>query len=171
MIVWLIAIVGVIAFIIPFLDGWYSLVEKILYGFVFSFIGAFLTLLILLLPYLLISDLAEKDYELENVQDIEALKDTHSTEGSFFLGSGVIDGDLHYYYTVKEEHGTTVKSSKAKHSFVNETEGVNPNVEIYNPVFKSKILDWVFGDPVAEDKYVFELPSDTVFKGYDIDLE
>lgn len=42
---------------------------------------------------------------VETRQELVALKDNITTEGSFFLGSGRVEGEMYYFYMAKESDG------------------------------------------------------------------
>lgn len=69
----------------------------------FSFLGLVLSLIIAFPTTMLVGLIPGRVVEIR--KEIVALQDNMTIEGSFFLGSGYIEGELYYFYMEKKADG------------------------------------------------------------------
>lgn len=103
--------------------------------------------------------------------NIESLQDNSSIKGSFFLGSGNINGTMKYVFYI-EENGyysmMEVEHNKAKIKYV-ESE---PRVIISrNRSTKSLINKFAIDVDCWDDSYIIEVPRNTIKNNYILDAQ
>lgn len=94
-------IIIIISIVTCIVDGWYEI--DLLAG------GILATGLVWLCLSLIIGGTMPKTMTYENI-DIVALKDNSSISGSFFLGTGTVDGEMKYAYYLKDGNGFKLES-------------------------------------------------------------
>src|SRR5690625_6683304 len=72
--------------------------DRILGGIVCTLLYGFVALVLAALLQIGAESIFKKEYVKHSEDEIVALSSTHEYEGSFFLGSGSIDGKQEYYY-------------------------------------------------------------------------
>ena len=102
-------------------------------------------------------------------QEICALNDSTSTEGSMFLFSGHIEDKLVFRYVVETNKGKHIEEIK-------DTEDVYIKEGNYKPVARTYSYDFVeewhfwFASPSLDEYTVFYVPENTVTNEYNINL-
>lgn len=127
-------------------------------------------LLVLIFNVLVFTSKTEK--ALSKSVEITALQDSATSSGSFYLGSGQVEGDMMYYFMRDTDKGQNMMKAKAGQSFIKEGD-YEPHVKIYDEVYTNKLVVWLLGEEVMEEEveYVFYLPEGTVTSDFKIDLE
>jgi hypothetical protein len=109
--------------------------------------------------------------KLSSTKEIYALEDNITTSGEFFLGTGYVDGNMEYFYVVKDGKGKRIDSIEANKVTIVDHEG-KPHIKVYEPRFKSKFVASLFDVPFALDNYYeFYIPKGTIKQNYNIDLK
>jgi len=103
-----------------------------------------------------------------NEVSITALKDGNVSEGTFFLGSGSVDGVTYYYYMVDTQYGKTMNKIKAANTYIQEGD-FEPKIVKYKEDYDSKFWNWVY--PNHESRTIIQVPENTVTKDFEIDME
>lgn len=102
---------------------------------------------------------------------LESLQDNGSVEGSFFLGSGQIDGTMKYVFYYK--YGEYYKLGQADYKYVSvKYSNENPKVEI----FTRKEVDGAFINNFAVDlgkepMYIIYVPKGSIKQGFTLDAQ
>lgn len=131
-------------------------------AFVFAFAGVFVALL---LPMNYVTTTWRTE--------IVTLKDNNGVSGSFFLGSGVIEGQMRYVYYQKNNDSTyqmqQVDYYKARIKY---TEG-SPCIIITDiRTDESFYNKWAFDfDDYIKQTYVFEVPKGSIKNAYELDAQ
>lgn len=159
----------IIGLALGIVNGW-SIVDKVIDGFLGLFIGALIGLILMFVSLGIVHLIFDTEYVYIDNKEVYALQDNVGTVGHFFLGSGSVDGELKYYFMIKEDKGMHVQSVDAKDSYVNEINSIQPNVDYYEQQFKNEFVQWL--TPAWPSKeYVFEIPKDSIIQNYNIDLQ
>lgn len=172
MIYYLIFIIGLVfwGFYI-FAEDWLSWGEKIAMGF-FTLIVTVAICVIMCFGALGIASLfANSHYEKTNEIQIIALQDNGKVSGSFFLGSGSIDGKMQYTYMTKDNNNEMeMKQIDIDHASLIYSN--TPKVEEYEKFFDKKIIKFFFGDQTFySTKYKIYIPERTIKENYNVDLK
>lgn len=109
--------------------------------------------------------------DIKETKELYALQDGSEISGSFFLGSGRIDEEMHYVYIVKEDKGKQMKTLEIDANEIYLNDNVDtPTLDIYSKDFKYEWMYW-FAMPGTDCEYVFNIPSGSIDYKYNIDLE
>ena len=109
--------------------------------------------------------------DIKETKELYALQDGNEISGSFFLGSGRIDEEMHYVYIVKEDRGKQMQTLKIDTNYIYLNDNVDtPTLDIYSKDFKYKWMYW-FAMPSGDCEYVFNIPPDSIDYEYNIDLK
>ena len=109
--------------------------------------------------------------DIKETKELYALQDGNKISGSFFLGSGRIDEEMHYVYIVKEDRGKQMQTLKIDTNDIYLNDNVDtPTLDIYSKDFKYGWMYW-FAMPSGDCEYVFNIPPDSIDYKYNIDLE
>jgi hypothetical protein len=143
----------------------------------FGFLGLLLTALLATFCTLPVYGIAMDDTRFS--QNLQALNDSTSTHGSFFLGSGTVDSYPAYYYYERRDDGSFYQwQVYAANASIVETSGT-PHVERVcqdNYSFGHWII-WPL--PMSEydhtcspdDEAIFYVPQGSVTNTFNLDLE
>ena len=116
---------------------------------------------------LVVSSYAEERYVTFSSNKVYSLGLRTSTEGSFFLGAGSIDGVDYYYYYIKTKNGYYVLSkSEAENTHIKET---NKNYRVELLKSKSYISFWHIKIG-GGGRYILYVPKNTIIRKYRISL-
>lgn len=112
---------------------------------------------------------SEFDEELIETVELVALEDNFGLEGSAFLFSTQIDGELNYTYLYNSSRGLTTATVDANDSYLRyDTE--SPRVEVYEEHHPNGLLDWLFWP--GGTFYVIYVPEGSIVtNSYNIDLK
>lgn len=109
--------------------------------------------------------------DIKETKELYALRDNNQINGSFFLGSGRIDEEMHYVYIVKEDKGKQMQTLEIDANEIYLNDNVDtPTLDIYSKDFKYGWMYW-FAMPETDCEYVFNIPSGSIDYEYNIDLE
>lgn len=104
----------------------------------------------------------------ETVMPIVALEDNMTSSGTFFLGTGTVKSDVHYYFMTETEHGYKLQNIAASKAYIKyDTE---PRIVIENG---SEFKHWynnIWAFPVSTH-YTIYVPEGTILNNYNIDLK
>ena len=142
--------------------------EIIGYGslaFLMSIICAFM---VLVLSSAVAEVEAQKTYHIAEDVDIYALQDNVTTEGSFFLGSGNVDGEFNYFYVEKTELGYTVKDIDADQAYIQYTSD-RCHIERQTYTFDNWFVNLI-AVPLS-DRYIIYIPEGSILNNYSVDLK
>ena len=107
----------------------------------------------------------------KETKELYALQDGNEISGSFFLGCGRIDEEMHYAYIVKEDRGKQIQTLEIDINDVYLNDNVDtPTLDIYSKDFKYGWMYW-FAVPRGDCEYVFNIPPDSIDYKYNIDLK
>lgn len=160
----------IVAFILSRVDkrknDWYDFTDTM----IFMWGGFLIGLLIVLISSIIVSSVAESEAFVIGTREIVAFKDNNSTSGSFFLGSGYVDGDMKYCVMIKNENGSyEMKTYDTDECFIIETNDT-PKMEKRGYYFKSEWLNWFLFN-MKLNEYVFYIPEGSICNNYVVDLE
>ena len=109
--------------------------------------------------------------DVKETKELYALQDSNEISGSFFLGSGRIDEEMHYAYIVKEDKGKQIQTLEIDANKIYLNDNVDtPTLDIYSKDFKYGWMYW-FAMPRGDCEYVFNIPSGSIDYKYNIDLK
>jgi hypothetical protein len=136
--------------------------------------GGLMGLIISLFLFLVISCVITSNCKTEayisSEQQIYALQDNNSVKGSFFLGSGSIDGTMKYAYLIKSEDGVEIKYIDSDGVIIVEEDSNKPRIITYSNRFTSGFwnkMSWC----TISDKTKIYIPKNSVKYDYKVDLE
>ena len=109
--------------------------------------------------------------DIKETKKLYALQDGNEVSGSFFLGCGRIDEEMHYAYIVKEDRGKQIQTLEidTNNIYLNDNADA-PTLDIYSKDFKYEWMYW-FAMPTIGYEYVFNIPSGSIDYEYNIDLK
>jgi hypothetical protein len=131
------------------------------------------TMLGLVVGFVIVLFLPTETYKYKYSVDIVSLQDNSNTKGTFFLGSGQINGSMKYVFYYESDTGlyrmcqidynlTEIKYTKEK-----------PKVIITEyrkkDTFKNKFTIFSFHQP--DNTYVIEVPEGTIKNNYNLDSQ
>ena len=152
------------------MDTWNSIGESSCATIFIPFLGIG-TGLILWLSIGSIIGLFMPTIDIKKTKELYALQDSNEISGSFFLGSGRIDEEMHYVYIVKEDRGKQMQTLKIDTNDIYLNDNVDtPTLDIYSKDFKYGWMYW-FAVPRGDCEYVFNIPPDSIDYKYNIDLK
>lgn len=135
--------------------------------------GAFVGAMVSLASAVVISVVIPATPIFESNAPIKALKDGNTVSGSFFLGTGTVDGEIEYRFMSEEEDGgLRMNTVSADDAVIYDTTDA-PRVETYTYEFKSRLVRLLFGPgPLLQDaEYRIYVPEGTVKYEYVVDLK
>ena len=145
--------------------------SSFLYGLFCSLFGTMAGLVLFLVGTLLSLQFVDTEPELIRSSSLTAIQDNSTISGSFFLGSGSIDGVMVYNYYVDSGNGAysleTVKAEQAKIKYSDDV-----RVETYRPHSTNEfLLSDVFFSDEADKTYVFYVPEGSIANNYTLDAK
>jgi hypothetical protein len=110
---------------------------------------------------------------VKTTYNIVALKDKDGFEGSFYLGSGNIEGKMKYVFYYENNGAYSIKQIDCDNAKIKYSEG-NTKVELFTKErVKTAIINY-FSMPFIEDKekeYIIYVPNGTIKQDYELDLQ
>ncbi len=104
---------------------------------------------------------------------LETLQDNNSVSGSFFLGSGYINGEMKYVFYYETDGGYRMKQLKYYNVLIKYT-SETPKVETYRKVqtdaFINKFSVYM-GDCGCNNKNIIYVPKGTIKQNYNLDAQ
>ena len=157
-------IIGIILAIIIGLinedDGVFIFLNSVLYGFIGMYVGLMVAVI-----------LPAKTIKMKEVYVIECLQDNPSTQGSFFLGSGRVDGTFKYVFYYKYEDGFQMKLVDYNDAIVKYSDE-NPRVERYfNKPKENELINLFALDRPDYSKYYIYVPKGSIKQNYTLDAQ
>lgn len=148
-------------------DKVFSGLMTLILGLGFAMIGSLIT-----------SGIAElalqKTDEVVGTKPIVALKDKSEVHGSFFLGTGSIDGELVYYAMVDTGGGAYQPQQFAISEVrVHENSNASPRVDTVKQVFKQPYC-WLLVpgcESLSNRTYHFYVPDNAIDRTFKLDME
>jgi hypothetical protein len=106
-------------------------------------------------------------YDFDSKDKLVSLTAAVGTNGSFFLGSGVVDSDLYYYYYIKQGNQIVPEKIQATDNNVSIIESNDaPKVMHYITGFKHSYLDAFIFPVYCMDKTVIYIPKGSIKINY-----
>lgn len=105
----------------------------------------------------------------EDVYEIEVLNDNQSVSGSFFIGSGQIEGKMKYVFYSKDKNKfklNQVDYDKAEIEYTSGTPVVIKYSKEYTNSFKNN-----FAIDLWESTYLFKIPSGSINNEFSLDAK
>lgn len=169
--IWLItgAIVCVSLIIGVFCDSFNDWFDKIGLSIAAIFFSVSMTLIVLLVSSLIVSNCAETKYNMISDTKIIALKDNQNMNGNFYIFGGYVDEDLYYYYATETEFGYKTEKIEAENTYIRYT-NKEPHIERYCAEFVNNRAH-LLGFCMLDDKYIIYCPEGTVTNEFKVDLE
>jgi ABC-type uncharacterized transport system permease subunit len=99
-------------------------------------------------------------------KNLYSISDSLTVNGAFFLASGVVSGDLLYYYVTEDTYGYRVHSVGAKKAFVKFSDET-PNIKIYTFSLKNKL----WGFCLDQYNFIITIPEGSITEKFSIDLQ
>ena len=160
-------IIGLIIALVSIFDGFDSIDDFIVYFF-FGIIGASIGGLIGLA---IAFALPAKTEIVKTTYNLEALQDNNSVKGSFFLGSGHIDGKMKYVFYYEKDgfyELEQVDYNEVKIKYSDE----KPKAERFNRKnVKDAFINNFAIDCNCEQKYIIYVPKGTIKPNYTLDAQ
>lgn len=109
--------------------------------------------------------------EVVEVYNLESIKDNSSISGSFFLGSGSINGSMKYCCYIEENGVYKMFTSDVYNSSIKYTDD-KPVVEKISYVKTDAFINY-FSNSLKrfENKYVYKVPKGSIMNNYNLDAE
>jgi hypothetical protein len=109
--------------------------------------------------------------EVNQTQEIIAMKDNFITSGNRFITSGYVDKKLKYFYIIDTPRGRIIETVDANKSYIKYIgENETPYMEYWIGKHSNSILYWLFGSSTRG--YTFYIPDGSVIENiYEINLE
>ena len=115
--------------------------------------------------------LPAKTIKMKEVYVIECLQDNSSTQGSFFLGSGLVDEIFKYVFYYKYEDGFQMKLVNYNDAIVKYSDE-NPRVERYfNKPKENELINLFAIDSPDYSKYYIYVPKGSIKQIYTLDAQ
>lgn len=103
-------------------------------------------------------------------EEVIALQDAQTEAGQAFLGSGVIEGSMSYFYMVRGEHGLKTEVMPIEDVYVIEEDRSFAEMKRYKEVYASDFLEKWFGTGTTSH-VVFHVPTGTILFEKEVDLK
>lgn len=105
----------------------------------------------------------------ETQQQIQVLNDNNSTSGSFFLGTGQVEGKMKYVFYSK--NGNRYKLNQVDYTDAEiEYSKEAPVVITYDERHSDTFLNW-FAMDFTSTNYLFKIPEGSIATGYNLDAK
>jgi len=107
-------------------------------------------------------------WEIQKRSELVALQDNINSEGSFFLGSGSVEGELKYYFYERKGEGFVANSIHSDGVILLESDEA-----AYEQWLKKddKWWYWIFVLSGSEQKTIIKIPKGTILNNYNLDLK
>jgi len=169
-----IILVALIGFLLPIISELIDCIkykcsfswDTIFLGFITSIMGSVIGLFIaILLPC--------KYENSEWSRDLMSLKDNTNVRGSFFLGSGQINGEMKFVYYVQYNDSSFKMWQASYYDAVIKYTSNKPQVVITDRHQSESLLNKFAIDLAGEEKqtYVFEIPKNSIKDVYELDSQ
>ena len=160
-------IIGLIIAIVSIFDG-FDYIEDIIMYFLFGIIGALIGGLI---GFGIAFALPAKTEIVKTTYNLEALQDNNSVKGSFFLGSGQIEGKMKYVFYY--ENNGYYKLEQADYNEVKvKYSDEKPKAERFNRKnVKDAFINNFAIDFNCYQEYIIYVPKGTIKQNYSLDAQ
>ena len=129
------------------------------------------TILGICIGFIVAISLPEKTIKMKEVYVIECLQDNPSTQGSFFLGCGRVDGTFKYAFYYKYEDGFRMNLVDYNDAIVKYSDE-NPRVERYfNKPKENELINLFALDLPSYSKYYIYVPKGSIKQNYTLDAQ
>ena len=158
----LIIVLSILAGLIVFLaeDSYMGILWRLCWGVLVSLLVLIVGILIVIfLEYYLI-ETREVTYHEYSTQELLSFSGLSSVEGSFFLGSGQVDGDINYYYLV--ENNNVYEIEKIGRRDIKIKYSDEPRIVVKQPKFESESLNKWFNIEGSHQKKYFYIPEGSI---------
>lgn len=112
------------------------------------------------------------DYKKESSIEIAAFEDNITSEGSFYLGSGSVEGVMKYFYMIEREGGLQTESIPSDNTIIYDKDEKlkKPRIDVYEGTYNKmgsvgKMLN------ITKTKYKVYVPKGSVKTNYNVDLK
>jgi len=109
--------------------------------------------------------ISRNNYVKTNIIELVSLSNSITQEGSLFLGTGSVEGELIYSYCYRSNGGIQMSHIPAEKTTIFEEDVTQPRIEVYS--LKGKIFGMVNDTP---SKYHVYIPNGSIWQGYDVDV-
>lgn len=111
-------------------------------------------------------------YEKHWTNEIECLADNSNTTGTFFLGTGQINGEMVYAYYQKDGDLFKLNTVKSYNTQVKYGIGT-PILHTYEVTLKdgSMANNFATSNHIGDKRYVFEIPKGSILNQYKLDAQ
>ena len=114
---------------------------------------------------------AETQWVLVETKEISALNDNITASGSFYLGSGRVDGEMKYFYVEETNKGKTVDSISADNVYIVESNTEKPRIEKWQEKWENESLVWLsLCDGTNVIEYKIYIPENSFTTDFNVDL-
>ncbi len=160
-------IIGLVIALVSIFDG-FDYIGDILFYFLFGIVGAIFGGLIGLLIALALpaqTEIVKTTYKLE------ALQDNNSVKGSFFLGSGQIEGKMKYVFYYENDGYYKLEQADYEEVKVKYSDE-KPKVERFNRNYvKDALINHFAIDLNSYQEYIIYVPEGTIKQDYYLDAQ
>ena len=137
------------------------IVSGILWFIVFFIVGVFIGIF------------PERKYVPTESKNIVAISDNLQTKGSFFLGTGSLDGTLYYfYYEQAKDSGYIQGKVKVENAEIYEQDSIkNPKIQFYTKEFvNNNWNNWAFLITCSFERAEIFVPKGSIKRNFNFDL-
>ena len=99
---------------------------------------------------------------------LKSLQDNNSVSGSFFLGSGQINGEMKYVFYYETEGGYRMRQLSYDQALIKYT-NEKPKLEIYRQEPTNAFINNFSVGGLGDSKNIFYVPKGTVKQNYNLD--
>lgn len=148
--------------------GYYDfvkIVEKTLDTIIIIFIAALIGLgIAFILPMKTVTKI--------DTYNIVSLQDNNSTNGSYFLGTGTIKGEMKYVFYYEENGTYKMKQTDYNNTSIKYSDSVK--VEIYRKEEVKAFINWFAIDDICSEsnmQFIIYVPKGTIKNNYSLDAQ
>lgn len=146
-------------------DGFYEWVPFVFFAAMFSLL---LALLMRFVTYFLLGFVPILNWKRTSWWKLAALRLKPGMSGTFFLGTGTIEGVQTFFYYFTRNDGALVPDQIGAHNVrIYEQNRTDGKLEKYTAVYP--VWAWIFLPPfMHETRFEFHIPKGSVVRGYSI---
>ena len=128
-------------------------------------VGIFFACVLFLFVAIVDGIISQNNYIKTDVVELVSFSNGTTQKGSFFLGTGSLEGELIYSYCYRSNGGIQMSFIPAEKTTIFEEDVTQPRIEVYS--LKGKIFGMVNDTP---SKYHVYIPNGSIWQGYDVDV-
>lgn len=132
----------------------------VMFGFLGFFLGA---LMAFLLPV--------KTHRVTTARQLITLGDNQSVKGTFFLGTGSIDGVMKFAFYTKDGQFFQFHTLPASRAFIRYTNGEPRILNTHTEYDKNQWLSFGLKDIMEPDEIIIEVPPGTIYNNFKLDAQ